>query len=95
MRYLKPKIDYTSLCESSKTIELKIKIYKPNGLLDYNSSISTRYSTTSTITTYTGNNSASLSSWGNSTESLYPAGWYRIELWFNDVCLGQKSFEIK
>lgn len=94
MRYLKPKFYYTSLLEQSKTLKLYMKIYKPNGALFYNSAISTTYTSDTDASIYIGNNLAYLSSWGNSEQSAYPVGTYRIEIWYNNVCLGQKSFYI-
>jgi len=94
MRHLYPKIRYTSLLSQSKTITLKVKIYKPDGSLCFNPLVSTSYTTSKDVSIGTSTGTAELTSWGNEKKSVFSAGIYRIEIWYDNVCLGQKSFEI-
>jgi hypothetical protein len=94
MRYLTTKIYYICLLDQSKQINIKIKIFNPDGSLKYSSSISTKYTRDTDVTVYQIGSEAYLGGFGNSEQSTYSSGTYRIEIWYNDVCLGQKSFYI-
>lgn len=94
IRYLKPKIYYTGYT-NLKSIIVNYKIINPNGLISINSSISTQYTGSGTnINIYQGSNNVNLNGWGNATSSSYISGTYRIEIWYNDFCLGVKNFTI-
>jgi len=95
MRYLKPKIHYTGFV-NGKSATIYYKIFKPDGTLNFNSSYSTIYTGDgNSCTIYEGSNNVSLKGWGNASSSTYTSGAYRIEIWYNGICFGTKSFTIR
>jgi serine/threonine protein kinase len=90
MRYLRPKIYYTSFFENSKAVPLYYKIYNPDGSLKYNTSDVEE----DTKTIFSGSNSTTLSGRGDATTSVYSSGTYRIEIWYNNMCLRAETFKI-
>jgi cell division protein FtsB len=94
MRYLTPKIYYTGFV-SGKSITVHYKIFNPSGTLNYNSSYSTIYTGGGTsVTILEGSNNTTLKGWGNANASTYSSGTYRIEIWYNGMCFGSRSFYI-
>jgi hypothetical protein len=96
MRYLKPVITYNSNVSMDSSITFYWKIIKPNGQLNYNSSISPKnftYKDTAYINRGT-NQSLEFSGWGNSDESSYWAGNWTVEIWYKDVCLKSEKIYI-
>jgi hypothetical protein len=93
MRYLKPRISYSSVINDS--ITFYIKIIEPNGALFFNSSISpSNFTYSSKINIYRGTNqTADLSGWGNSV-STYRAGEWTVEVWYGNVCLKSEKIRI-
>jgi len=100
INWLITKIDYNSLVDVSKDIAIRIKIFKPDGSLLKNPKVSTIYSTnTLYINASPGNRYVIINPWVNKGNSVFPsdkfkAGEYRVEVWYDDVCLGQKTFYI-
>ncbi len=90
--FLKPKIYYTGIIDATKT--LKVKWFKPDGSMSVGDSSPSGYSQSNTITIYDGENSNELTGWGNENKGYWKAGSYRIEIWYNDVCLKAKTFKI-
>jgi hypothetical protein len=90
--YIKPKIKYTSYAEDS-LIKLKVKLFSPNGLSQGDSSPS-GYTFEKTIAIRKGKHDAMLSAWGGSNRGYWGRGNYRIEIWYNDVCLKTHSFRL-
>lgn len=88
--YLKPRIKYTGLTYGYKT--LKVKLYKPDGSLSTGSNSNFSYS--DSVYLYEGENTCELSGWGNSTKGNWKSGTYRIEIWYENVCLKSKTFTI-
>lgn len=90
--YLQPRIRYIGT--QNKYITLKVKWYRPNGSLSTGDSSPSGYSQQSSCNIYSGSNSITLSGWGNENKGNWSAGQYRVEIWYDDVCLGTKSFRI-
>lgn len=90
--YLKPKIKYTSF--TGDRIKLKVKLFSPSGLSRGDSSPS-GYTYDTDVTVSKGAHSeALLSGWGNAERGYWGRGSYRIEIWYNDVCLKTHSFRL-
>lgn len=92
--YLIPKITYTGINHGS-TINLKIKWYGPDGFLRTGNSSPNGFTQQVSLYVYNGLNSVMLQGWGNKTKGLYwGKGMYRIEVWYENVCLRAKTFTI-
>lgn len=96
MRYLKPKLHYTGL---DNTADHEITLY----FRDYPPGSSTYLSGSSSPSGYTysqshivmsGNNTVTLSGYGNSSQSVYPAGTGRFEIWYNGKKIHTASYTI-
>lgn len=90
--YLKPKIYYTGLKSCSPY--LKIKWYKPSGELSTGSSSPYGFSQGSSYSVSEGQHELALSGWGGTDRGHWSSGTYRIEVWYNDICLKSKTFTI-
>ena len=91
--YLSPVISYYGI--RSESVTLKMKLFTPNGSLSYNSNTSPSGFTNKTdIYTVLGNYERRLTGWGNDTKGHWRSGEYRIEIWYNSMCLYSKTFTI-
>jgi serine/threonine protein kinase len=90
--YIKPRINYVGLKSGTKTF--KVKIFRPSGTLSTGSSSPSGYSFSDTSYISIGQNTLTLSGWGNKTKGHWSAGVYRIEIWCDNKCLSSKSFTI-
>lgn len=91
--YISPKIYYYGT--RSEDIELKYKLFTPNGKLSYQSGVSPSGFTFKTeFCTYEGENTRVLRGWGNKDKGHWKEGDYRIEIWYKTMCLYTKSFRI-
>lgn len=93
--YLTPCIKYIGLVEGTRNILLKL--YKPDGSLSTgmpSSETPKGYSYSSSAYIYEGENTRELSGWGNEKKGNWAKGTYKIEVWYNDMCLKAKSFTI-
>lgn len=90
--YLKPRIKYTGLVSGTK--ELKVKWYKPDGTIRRGSKSPDGFSQSSEEYISTGNNTLTLSGWGNENKGHWDYGTHRIEIWYKNTCLKSKSFKI-
>ena len=93
--YLAPRISYIGLVEGTR--KFLIKLYRPDGTLSTGSpSLETpkgySYSTSEYI--YEGENKRQLSNWGGEKKGHWAKGTYKIEVWYNNMCLKSKSFTI-
>lgn len=93
--YLAPRISYIGLVEGTR--KFLIKLYRPDGTLSTGSpSLETpkgySYSTSEYI--YEGENKRQLSNWGGEKKGHWAKGTYKIEVWYNNMCLKAKSFTI-
>lgn len=92
--YIYPRMTAYSLM--SGNIDLYVKFYSPNGLTTGSDVVPSGYSYKSTVSLQVfQNQTISLAGWGSSTKGTWPAGSYRIEIWYYNICLGSKSFYIK
>lgn len=93
--FLAPRIKYIGLVEGTRNI--LVKLYKPDGSLSTGTPSSETpkgYSYSSSAYIYKGENTRELSGWGNKNKGNWAKGTYKIEVWYNDMCLKAKSFTI-
>lgn len=92
-KYLKPRITYNGLVSGNKT--LKVKWYSPSGSLQ--TGLSSPSGCTFSQTVYISeaqNQTISLKGWGSNTYGNWRSGTYRLEIWYENVCLKAKTFTI-
>lgn len=93
--YLKPRIFGIGL--ASGDINLKVRIVNPENRISTSSGPSSDFSVFSYTYSYyvmKGDDSGTLSGWGGSDRGHWKSGSYRIEIWYEDVCLKAKTFRI-
>lgn len=90
--YLQPRISYYGLI--SEDISLKCKLYNPSGKMTTGTTSPSGYSFSDSKHVWEGTNTMTLSGWGSATKGYYDSGTYRIEIWYNDICLKSKTFTI-
>ena len=94
--YIYPKLTVYSLVDGS--VELYTKFYRPDGSLSRSSTAGvspTGFSYKDTV--YLSKNQSTtvyLSGWGSANKGHWSSGTYRIEVWYNDVCIKSKTFRI-
>lgn len=92
-QYLQPRITYTPF-KSSGTYTVYIRLYK-DGVLQAGQSSPKGYTYSHTITISRASNTTyTLPGWGSSTSGIWKEGEYRFEVWYENYCLGSKSFTI-
>ena len=74
--------------------QLHYRIYDQNGNLKKKYSSPENYTSSSNVYIYEDNNTALLFSWGADSNGSWRRGKYRIEVWYNDMCLKAKYFTI-
>lgn len=92
--YLTPQITYKGIY-TGKNITLKIKWYKPDGTLSLGENSPSGFSQQTSLYTYSGTNTIKIGGWGNREKGHWKKGTYRIEIWYNEVCLKAKTFSIQ
>lgn len=90
--YLQPRIKYTGLTSGNKT--LKVRWYNSDGSIRRGTSSPFGFSQSQSVYIYNGDNTYTLSGWGNSTKGNWKSGTYRIEIWYGNSCLKSKTFTI-
>ncbi|MDE6756568.1 MAG: hypothetical protein K2J66_05435, partial [Muribaculaceae bacterium] len=91
--YLEPRIKYTGL--TAGTINLKVKWYCPDGTIRRGTSSPAGFSqSVSTYINEGADNSVTLQGWGNESKGNWGSGTHRIEIWYDNVCLKSKEFQI-
>ena len=93
--FLAPRIKYIGLTSGTK--KLLVKLYKPDGSLSTGNPSSETpkgYSYSSYEYIYEGENTRELNSWGGEQKGHWARGTYRIEVWYNNMCLKAKDFTI-
>ncbi len=91
--YLKPRIKYYGIVSGTKT--LKVKWFKPDGTMSSGTSSPYGFSQSDSHYIYSGpDNSITMSGWGNESKGHWRAGTYRIEIWYDNICLKSKTFTI-
>ncbi len=90
-KYLKPRITVRPLKSAGK-YTVYVKLYK-DGVLDEGSTAGYSYSDTVTLS---GSSSQviTLSGWGRDSAGNWSIGEYRFEVWYNDYCIGSKTFKV-
>ena len=91
--YLTPRITYTGI-NTGRSINLKIRWYRPDGTMSSGDSSPSGFSQQKSLYVYSGSNTEILQGWGNKTKGHWGKGTYRIEIWYENVCLKAKTFTI-
>ncbi len=95
IKYVKPKVTYTSHLSGEKKIKLNVKVLKPDGDMLFSGSSPNGYTYSSEITMKTGSsNTVELLGWGNSSGGTYSEGTYTMEFWYKNKRLYSKSFHV-
>lgn len=93
--YLKPKLYYRGLCQNEKDVTLDVKFFKDGTLMSGSASpVGYTYSTDVTVSSGDGQE-LELSGWGNPSFTIYDAGYYKVEVWYEGNMLYQKGVHIK
>ncbi len=90
--YLQPRIKYIGFISENKT--LKVKWYTPDGSLSTGNSSPEGFSQSETYYIMTESNTLTLRGWGNKNKGHWQKGTYRIEIWYEDICLKAKTFTV-
>lgn len=92
--YLMPKITYIGI-RDGESITLNTKLYGIAGTLISGNSSPSGYSFSNSLTVYSGSgNTYELSGWGGQNKGYFSRGTYRYEIWYDNKCLGSKTFFI-
>lgn len=91
--YLKPRINYVGI-DVGRSINLKVRWYTTDGSLSTGNSSPIGYSYQESVYVYNGYNTKELPGWGNKNKGNWKKGTYRVEIWYNNVCLKAKTFTI-
>ena len=92
--YLQPRITYTGV-RNGESITLYAKLYGTSGTLQTGNSSPSGYTFSNSMTISSGEgNTYELSGWGSSNKGNWSRGSYRYEIWYGNVCLKAKSFNI-
>ncbi len=90
--YLRLRIAYYGLFSGEKL--LKIKCYRLNDFFRDKDDSPFGFSQEKIVRIDTGKNLLTLSGWGNERKRYWKRGRYCIEIWYQNVCLGSKTFNI-
>lgn len=90
--YLSPELHYIGI--KQKQVTLYIKLFTSSGNLSQNKKSPAGYSYSETITISEGENSTRINGWGGKNKGHWVNGEYRIEIWYNDICLKAHTFKI-
>lgn len=98
-KYIKPRIGYTSLSKLSTTIELYVKIYKPDGSLFKAEGVTGEYTFSNSISiegNYNKSANLTLSGFGNQNGDVYSSySTYKYEIWYKKRILYSTSFYVR
>lgn len=94
--FVGPKVEYYGLVNGNKTF--RVKFFLPDGSMSKFSTSSPKYSSdysySVSVNISEGDNSMELSGWGGEEKGHWSAGFYKIEIWYDDICLGVKKFRL-
>jgi hypothetical protein len=95
MRYLKPVVTYDTTDNGKDTFF--VKIIQPNGAIFRNASVSPSGFTFSNESQVNrgSNQTLNLSGWGDKTSSLYQAGEWTVEIWYNNKRMWTEKINIQ
>lgn len=92
-QYLQPRITYIPI-KTSGEYTVYIRLYK-DGVLQTGQSSPKGYTYSHTITISEASNTTyTLPGWGSATSGFWKEGEYRFEFWYENYCLGSKSFTV-
>lgn len=91
-RFIWFRINYDGIMSGTK--KLYYKIYDKDGQLTTCASSPTGYTYSSEIDVFGDNNSVELFGYGADQPGIWAKGTYKIEVWYNDMCLKAQSFTI-
>lgn len=91
-RWIWFRINYDGMVSENK--KLYYRIYDQYGKLETSSSSPSGYTYSSEEYIYQGNNTIVLFGWGSDSSGSWSKGKYRIEIWYEDICLKSKTFTI-
>lgn len=95
IQYLQPKISYSKRMNTSESILLQIKVFKPDGTLEKATDSPEGY-TFEKKRTLTGTKGVFyLPGWGNSKGNSYLSGNYRYEIWCEGIKMYTSTVNIK
>lgn len=83
IKYLRVRLNISSLVSSSKSVTFYYKLYTPDGTLKTGQSSPSGYTYSASFTIHP-NTTWLLSGWGNKNGGAYVPGTYKYELWYND-----------
>lgn len=90
--YLQPRIRYYGFRDGK--ITLKTKWYNPDGSIRQGTSSPNGYTYSDTYNVSLKDNTLTMHGWGNEHKGHWGQGTYRIEVWYNDICLKAKTITI-
>lgn len=90
--FLKPRIKYIGFISDYKT--LKVKWYNPDDSLVTVKSSPKGFTLSETYYIKTERNTLTLPGLGNKNKGHWKKGTYRIEIWYEDICLKAKTFTV-
>jgi len=95
MRYLKPVVTYDAAYNGNVT--LSVKFIQPNGTIFRDASVSPNgYTFSNEYQVNRGSNQTlNISGWGNNNTSLYQAGEWTVEVWYNNRLLWSEKINIR
>lgn len=90
--FLEPLLSYNGIAAGNR--KLYVKLFDPDGVLRTGTTSPDGYSYTSSLYIGTGRGQQRISGWGSKNKGHWPAGNYRIEIWYNNACIFTKTFTI-
>lgn len=91
-RWIWFRINYDGMVSGTK--KLYYRIYDSDGDLKTCSTSPSGFSHSTQEYIYQGTNTSALFGWGSDSSGSWRKGKYRIEIWYEDICLKSKSFTI-
>lgn len=91
--YLKPNVSYTGI-DVGSSINLKIRWYRPDGTLSAGIYSPAGFSQQFSLYVNKGNNITVFPGWGSRYKGYWEKGTYRIEIWYENVCLRSETFNV-
>lgn len=90
--FFKPKLSCQSLKDD--VFSLDVKLFNPSGTLTTNKNSPSGLSYREICNISRGSHTLYLSGWGKRNKGYWKRGTYRMEVWYGDICLKSKTFQI-
>lgn len=91
--FLYPRIKYFGI--EKGTYKLYVKFYKPNGELSSNANSPKGYSSMREVSIFEGKNFSNVNyGWGGKTPGHWAVGDYRVQIWYDNRMLAEKTFKV-